>query len=75
MPPALARGAGQGRLKINTGSGPREKFELIAPRRGRNIAKLAVAREILTCPITVYAPERFLVSAPRSREPKQTLAA
>ena len=35
--------------KITTGSGPlREKFERIAKRRGRKIAKVAVAREILT---------------------------
>ena len=35
--------------KIPTGSGPlRAQFERIAKRRGRNIAKVAVARQILT---------------------------
>jgi hypothetical protein len=41
--------------KITTGSGPsREKFERIAKRRGREIAKVAVAREILT--LAYYGP-------------------
>ena len=35
--------------KCTTGSGPlRETFERISKRRGRNVAKVAVARQILT---------------------------
>jgi transposase len=47
--PALRWALVEAAQKITTGSGPlREKFERIAKRRGRKIAKVAVAREILT---------------------------
>ncbi len=47
--PALRWALVEAAQKITTGSGPlREKYERIAKRRGRKIAKVAVAREILT---------------------------
>jgi transposase len=47
--PALRWALVEAAPKITTGSGPlRDKFERIAKRRGRKIAKVAVAREILT---------------------------
>ena len=47
--PALRWALVEAAQKITTGSGPlREKFERIAKRRGRKIAKVAIAREILT---------------------------
>jgi transposase len=47
--PALRWALGDAAQKITTGSGPlRQKFERIAKRRGREIAKVAVARESLT---------------------------
>ena len=47
--PALRWALVEAAQKITTGSGPlREKFERIAKRRGRKIAKVAVARQILT---------------------------
>ena len=47
--PALRWALVEAAQKITTGSGPlRDKFERIAKRRGRKIAKVAVAREILT---------------------------
>jgi transposase len=46
--PALRWALVEAAQKITTGSGPlREKYERIAKRRGRKIAKVAVAREIL----------------------------
>ena len=47
--PALRWALVEAAQKITTGSGPlRDKFERIAKRRGRKIAKVAIAREILT---------------------------
>ena len=47
--PALRWALVEAAQKITTGSGPlREKFERIAKRRERKIAKVAIAREILT---------------------------
>jgi transposase len=47
--PALRWALTEAAQKIPTGGGPlRARFERIAKRRGRNIAKVAVAREILT---------------------------
>jgi transposase len=47
--PALRWALVEAAQKITTGSGPlRHKFERIAKRRGRKIAKVAVAGEILT---------------------------
>ena len=47
--PALRWALVEAAQKITTGSGPlREKYERIAKRRGNKIAKVAVAREILT---------------------------
>src|SRR3954469_14920356 len=47
--PALRWALVEAAQKIPTGSGPlRDKFERIAKRRGRKIAKVAIAREILT---------------------------
>ena len=47
--PALRWALVEAAQKITTGSGPlREKFERVAKRRGRKIAKVAIAREILT---------------------------
>ena len=47
--PALRWALVEAAQKITTGSGPpREKFERIAKRRGRKIATVAIAREILT---------------------------
>ena len=47
--PALRWGADRSRAKIPTGGGPlRAMFERIAKRRGRKIAKVAIARRILT---------------------------
>jgi transposase len=47
--PALRWALVEAAQKITTGSGPlRDKYERIAKRRGRKIAKVAVAREILT---------------------------
>jgi transposase len=47
--PALRWALVEAAQKITTGSGPlRDLFERVAKRRGRKIAKVAVAREILT---------------------------
>ena len=47
--PALRWALTEAAQKIPTGGGPlRAMFERIAKRRGRNIAKVAVARQILT---------------------------
>ena len=47
--PALRWALVEAAQKITTGSGPlRDKFERIAKRRGRKIAKVAIARQILT---------------------------
>ena len=47
--PALRWALVEAAQKITTGTGPlREKFERIAKRRGRKIAKVAIARQILT---------------------------
>ena len=47
--PALRWALVEAAQKVTTGSGPlREKFERISKPRGRKIAKVAVAREILT---------------------------
>jgi transposase len=47
--PALRWALTEAAQKIPTGSGPlRAQFDRIAKRRGRNIAKVAVARQILT---------------------------
>lgn len=47
--PALRWALVEAAQKITTGSGPlREKYERIAKRRGAKIAKVAIAREILT---------------------------
>jgi transposase len=47
--PALRWALVEAAQKITTGSGPlRDQFERIAKRRGRKIAKVAIAREILT---------------------------
>jgi transposase len=47
--PALRWALVEAAQKITTGSGPlREMFERIAKRRGRKIAKVAIARQILT---------------------------
>ena len=54
--PALRWALVEAAQKITTGSGPlREKYERIAKRRGAKIAKVAVAREILTL---AFATER-----------------
>ena len=47
--PALRWALTEAAQKIPTGGGPlRAQFERIAKRRGRNIAKVAIARQILT---------------------------
>ena len=47
--PALRWALSEAAQKIPTGGGPlRAMFERIAKRRGRNVAKVAVARQILT---------------------------
>lgn len=47
--PALRWALVEAAQKITTGSGPlRDQFERIAKRRGRKIAKVAIARQILT---------------------------
>jgi transposase len=47
--PALRWALVEAAQKVTTGSGPlREKYERIAKRRGAKIAKVAIAREILT---------------------------
>jgi transposase len=63
--------------KITTGSGPlREKFERIAKRRGRKIAKVAVAREILTLAYYGLRDGEIRCLARRSRaSAKEKLAA
>ena len=75
--PALRWALVEAAHKITTGSGPsREKFERIAKRRGREIAKVAVAREILT--LAYYGPRdgEIRCLARRSRaSAKEKLAA
>jgi hypothetical protein len=63
--------------KVTTGPGPlREQFERIAKRRGRKIAKVAVARHILTSLTTACATERSVAWRSRSRaSAKEKLAA
>jgi transposase len=76
--PALRWGLVEAAQKITTGSGPlREKFEQIAKRRGgRKIAKVAVAREILTLSYYGLRDGEIRCLARRSRaSAKEKLAA
>jgi transposase len=74
--PALRWALVEAAQKITTGSGPlREKFERIAKRRGRKIAKVAVAREILTLSYYGLRDGEIRCLARRSRaSAKETLA-
>ena len=57
--PALRWALVEAAQKITTGSGPlREKFEPIAKRRGRKIAKSRSPARSSPCPTTAYATER-----------------
>jgi transposase len=75
--PALRWALVEAAQKITTGSGPlREKFERIAKRRGRKIAKVAVAREILTLAYYGLRDGEIRCLARRSRaSAKEKLAA
>ena len=75
--PALRWALVEAAQKITTGSGPlREKFERIAKRRGRKIAKVAVAREILTLSYYGLRDGEIRCLARRSRaSAKEKLAA
>lgn len=75
--PALRWALVEAAQKITTGSGPlREKFERIAKRRGRKIAKAAIAREILTLSYYGLRDGEIRCLARRSRaSAKEKLAA
>jgi transposase len=75
--PALRWALVEAAQKITTGSGPlREKFERIAKRRGRKIAKVAIAREILTLSYYGLRDGEIRCLARRSRaSAKEKLAA
>jgi transposase len=75
--PALRWALVEAAQKITTGSGPlRETFERIAKRRGRKIAKVAVAREILTLAYYGLRDGEIRCLARRSRaNAKEKLAA
>ena len=75
--PALRWALVEAAQKITTGSGPlREKFERIAKRRGRKIAKVAIAREILTLAYYGLRDGEIRCLARRSRaSAKEKLAA
>lgn len=75
--PALRWALVEAAQKITTGSGPlREKYERIAKRRGRKIAKVAVAREILTLAYYGLRDGEIRCLARRSRaSAKEKLAA
>jgi transposase len=75
--PALRWALVEAAQKITTGSGPlRDKFERIAKRRGRKIAKVAVAREILTLAFYGLRDGEIRCLARRSRaSAKEKLAA
>ena len=62
--PALRWALTEAAQKIPTGGGPlRAMFERIAKRRGRNIAKVAVARQILTSATTGSGTARSAASS------------
>jgi transposase len=75
--PALRWALVEAAQKITTGSGPlREKFERIAKRRGRKIAKVAIARETLTLAYYGLRDGEIRCLARRSRaSAKEKLAA
>jgi transposase len=75
--PALRWALVEAAQKITTGAGPlREKFERIAKRRGRKIAKVAIAREILTLAYYGLRDGEIRCLARRSRaSAKEKLAA
>ncbi|HET6870272.1 MAG TPA: IS110 family transposase [Solirubrobacteraceae bacterium] len=75
--PALRWALVEAAQKITTGSGPlREKYERIAKRRGAKIAKVAVAREILTLAFYGLRDGEIRCLARRSRaSAKEKLAA
>ena len=75
--PALRWALVEAAQKITTGSGPlRGKFERIAKRRGRKIAKVAIAREILTLAYYGLRDGEIRCLARRSRaSAKEKLAA
>lgn len=75
--PALRWALVEAAQKITTGSGPlRDKFERIAKRRGRKIAKVAIAREILTLSYYGLRDGEIRCLARRSRaSAKEKLAA
>jgi transposase len=75
--PALRWALVEAAQKITTGSGPlRELFERVAKRRGRKIAKVAVAREILTLAYYGLRDGEIRCLARRSRaSAKEKLAA
>src|SRR5205085_8782556 len=60
---------------VATGGGPlREQFERIAKRRGRKVARVAVARQILTlCYYGLRDGEIRYLKAPRPDEPHESL--
>ena len=75
--PALRWALVEAAQKITTGSGPlRDKYERIAKRRGAKIAKVAVAREILTLAFYGLRDGEIRCLARRSRAgAKEKLAA
>src|SRR3954453_14589154 len=75
--PALRWALVEAAQKITTGSGPlRDLFERVAKRRGRKIAKVAVAREILTLSYYGLRDGEIRCLARRSRaSAKEKLAA
>ena len=75
--PALRWALVKAAQKITTDSGPlRDNFERIAKRRGRKIAKVAIAREILTLAYYRLRHGEIRCLAPRSRaSAKKKLAA
>ncbi|WP_249011261.1 IS110 family transposase [Conexibacter sp. DBS9H8] len=75
--PALRWALVEAAQKITTGSGPlREKYERIAKRRGAKIAKVAIAREILTLAFYGLRDGEIRCLARRSRaSAKEKLAA
>ena len=80
LPPRItgaALGARRSRQKCTTGGGPlREQFERITKRRGRKVAKVAVARQILTLSYYGLRDGEIRCLARRSRaSAKEKLAA
>jgi transposase len=75
--PALRWALVEAAQKITTGSGPlREKYERLAKRRGAKIAKVAIAREILTLAFYGLRDGEIRCLARRSRaSAKEKLAA